>query len=182
MSGASGIIGDVADRASRFPFVVALLAGIAVTAAVVFAAITVIPQIIRASATEVAISDTTITFAAEGAAATVPVDAGWSYVIGPSDDAHATLVSPDGAFTVELTAARGVDPEQAARDAAGQAVTLFDREPVGDATVLHARVVGEDAIVGAVVDGDASVVFVARPSAAYEAELARLLSRIEVVP
>jgi len=182
MSAASVIIETVARRASRLPLIVATLAGLAVTAAVAFAAITVIPQIIRASSTEIAATDTTIALRGDGVTATVPVDAGWSYVSDSAGDVHTTLTSPDGSFELDLTAAHGVDPEQAARDLVDGTVAPFDREPIGAATVVHARVVGEDAIVGAVVDGAAAVVFLARPGTAYEAELAPLLSRIEVAP
>lgn len=151
-------------------------------AALVVAGFFVAPQIIRAASTEVAASDTHLTVTGAGGSATVPVDADWSYVVGPFDQSTAQLRSPDGIFTVEFTLRSGSDAEQEVSDVAGSALTPFDSEPVGAATVVHAQIVGEDAIAGAVVEGNASLVFIARPATGYDAELAGLLSRIEVTP
>lgn len=171
-----------APRTSRAPVVITIVGSIVLVAVLAIAGVVVAPQIIRAAATEVATTDTRITLTSTGATATVPVDEGWSYVVGPFDSATGQLRSPDGALTVDLTATSGTDAETAVRDVVGSAVTPFDSEPVGAARVVHARIVGEDAIAGAVVSGDALLVFVAHPSTGYEAEIAGLLSRIEVTP
>lgn len=170
------------SHTSRLPLIVAIVAGVLVVGALTFAGIIVIPQIVRAATTETAQSDTTVILAKDGVVATVPVRAGWGFTEGGHDTDHTFLTSPDGRFGVELTVVAGADPEQAARDAIGQELTAFDREPAGAATLLHARTPAEDATAGAVVVGDGAVVFVARPGAPYDAELAALLSGIEVAP
>lgn len=175
---------EMASLRPRLTMAVALVAAAAVIAAIVLAGLVIGPQIIRAAATNVATSATTITLTVDGAQATIPVDEGWSYVVGPFDDGEATLRSPDGSMTVQLTAVAGIgsdaDAERAASARSDAPLGAFDREPVGSATVLHARAVGEDVVVGAVVSGDAAVVFRSSPGAGFDAELAQLLSHIEV--
>jgi len=170
----------VTARRSRTPFVIALIAGIVLIVGLVVAGLTIGPQLIRAAAVEVAPSDTQMSLGTGTARATIPVDAGWAYGVDPFDSARATLRSPDGVMTVAFTVVHGVDAEQAARDAADRTLTPFDTESVGPATVLHARGVGDDLIAGAVVEGDTALVFVSTPGTHYDAELAALLSRIEV--
>jgi hypothetical protein len=160
--------------------VIAIVSSLLIVGVLVIVGLVVAPQIIRAAATEVSNGDARVTVTSTGASATIPVDDGWSYVVGPFDKGTALLRSPDGALSIEFVAASGSDPEAAVRAVVGSALTPFDSEPVGDATVVHARVVGQDAIAGAVVSGDSLVVFTCRPGAGYEAELAGLLSRIEV--
>lgn len=167
-------------RRPRATLLFALLAGVVVIALIAVAAVVVVPQIIRAGATKVASTDTTVTLTAAGIRAEVPAPEGWAYVLGPFDDHTATLRSPDGAMTVDVDLTATDDAEQAVRSVAGGAVTPFDHEPVGSSTVVHAQIVGEDAIVGAVVSGGAALVFTSRPATGYDAQLAELLAGIEV--
>lgn len=170
------------SRTSRWPLAIAIVSSVAFVAVLVIVGLIVAPQIIRAAATEVSDGDTQVTLTAAGASATIPVDDGWSYVVGPFDETTALLRSPNGAMSIEFAAASGSDPEAAVRAMVATTLTPFDSEPVGDATVVHARLVGEDALAGAVVSGDALLMFTCRPATGYEAELAALLSRIEVAP
>lgn len=169
-------------RRPRATLLIALLAGGVVVALVAVAAVFVAPQLIRAGAMKVADADTTVALVAPGIRAELPVRDGWAYVVGPFDDHTATLRSPDGAMTVDVDLTATDDAEQAVRSVAGAAVTPFDREPVGGSTVVHAQIVGEDAIVGAVVSGRAALVFTSRPATGYDAQLAELLAGIEVTP
>lgn len=168
------------SRTSRFPLVITILSSVAIVAVLAVVGVLVAPQVIRAAATEVSDGDAVMTVSAPGASATIPAPEGWSFATGPFDDATALLRSPNGAMSIEFTAASGTDAEAAVRGVVGSALTPFDSEPVGEATVVHARIVGQDAIAGAVVSGDALVVFVCRPADGYEAELAAVLARIEV--
>ena len=156
-------------RSSALILVIAWVAGIAAAGAVAFAAVTIVPQIVRATSLTVAEHDTTVILTGPGASARIPVAADWSYSAAQTGDGRTTLYSPNAVMTVDLTAIVTDDAEAAVRAATGAATTPFDREPVGEATVIHASLVGDDAIVGAVVDGDRAVLFTSRPAKGYDA-------------
>ena len=153
---------------------VSLIVGATVLVALAVGAVFVVPQIVRAAQTEVAAGPTEIRVATTGAAGQITVEDGWSYLVDPFDAASATVRSPDGEMTVAFTVVRTDDAEAAVRERAGGAVAPVDVEPVGATRVLHTRAVDDDATVGAVVAGGAAVLFDARPTTGYDAELALL--------
>lgn len=167
-------------RRSRAPLVVSLIVGAILLVGVAVGAALVVPPIVRAAQTEVAAGSTEVDVATTGAAAQLTVEDGWSYLVDPFDAASATIQSPDGEMTVTFTVLRTGDAEAAVRARAGGALAPFDDEPVGATRVLHTRAVDDDATVGAVVAGEAAVLFDARPTTGYDAELALLLSHVVI--
>lgn len=168
---------------SRLPVIVAVLATVLVLAAIGIAALTVGPAVWAAATTERVPADTTVTLETEGASASIPVAAGWSYNHPPFDRSRLTLRSPDGAMSIDFALVPGAgdaDAEAAARDLVSEEVGLFDREPIGASSVVHARSADGTVLVGAVVGPDSLVAFSSRPTPAYDAELATVLAGVVV--
>ena len=165
-----------ASRA-RASVVGATVAGAFLVAAIGVATVTVGPTIWSVATAEVSGVDTTLTLDAEGASASVPLDAGWSFSRALFDDTRATLRSPDGVMTLQVHLWVEADPEAAA---AAQTVpnVVFDSEPVGSVTVLHARTDARSTV-GAVVEEGAVLAFTSTAPETYDAELAAFLSRVE---
>lgn len=175
----------MASPRSRTPLIVALVAAVVVVAAIGLAALTVGPAVWAAATTERVTADTTVTLQTEGASATIPVEAGWSYHHPPFDRSRMTMRSPDGAMTIDfvVVADEGdTDAEQAASDLVSEDVGAFDREPIGSSSVVHARTTDGAVLVGAVVGPHSLVAFSSRPTPQYDAELATLLAGVTVAP
>ena len=148
--------------------------------AVVAAAIVVVPQARSSFAGEPVEVGTPVTVTTAGVTAEIPLTAGWSYRPALWDESRVTLRSPDGRMSIDLQLAVDVDPAEAARAAAGAPIDAFDTEPLGEATLLHARL-GDDTLVGALTQGGDVLTVVSTPSPAYDAELATLLSMVRFV-
>lgn len=164
-----------ASRA-RASVVGATVAGAFLVAAIGVATVTVGPTIWSVATAEVSGVDTTLTLDAEGASASVPLDAGWSFSRALFDDTRATLRSPDGVMTLQVHLLVEADPEAAAAQTVPNVV--FDSEPVGSVTVLHARTDARSTV-GAVVEEGAVLAFTSTAPETYDAELAAFLSRVE---
>lgn len=146
------------------------------------AVVTVGPQVWAAATAEIAEDDTTIFLETTGASATIPVDGGWVVSRALFDDSRVALRSPDGAMTVHFRLAVAPDPAAAARAQVPDELSAFDEETVGAVTVLHTRTPDGRSTVGALVEGEAVLAFESSALESYDAELAAVLSRIEVAP
>ena len=151
--------------------------GLAVLAVLTVVGIVIVPQVRNSMVGTAAEGDSAVTVTTAGVTAEIPLTMGWSYRPALWDESRVTLRSPDGWMSIELHLTSDVDPADSARAVAGVTIDVFDTEPLGGMTLVHARV--DDAtLVGALTDGADVLTFVSTPSPAYDAELATLLSSI----
>lgn len=169
-------------RRSRAEIVGIIAAWSAVVAIVLVAAIVFVPAIWSAASTTVIEADTELSLVEGDASAEIPVPSGWWARPAFADGSAVTIGSPDGVMTLTLRLTTSTDADDAIVRAAPDELETVDSEPLGAATLLHARTLTGDALVGAVAAGDAVLTFVSTPSPAYDAELAQLLATMTVTP
>ncbi|PRA81519.1 hypothetical protein [Microbacterium sp. MYb66] len=144
-----------------------------------------IPVIVRGLTATTSPHERTIVLTSETATATIVLPGGWSWLTPFGDESRGVAGSPDRAMTVEFALLSGTDApaalEQVAPGPLGPASEeiLSDR-PAGIEQILHARVLDQEIVVGAVTEAPVTLTFVSDPSPAYDAELADLLATIEV--
>lgn len=149
------------------------------------AAAMIVPVVVRGLTPSVSAQDRTVHLTNGDADASLVLPAGWSWRTHFGDESRGVAGSPDRLMTVELSIVEGTDLPAALDHVAPGTLgptseeTLTDG-PTGVGTILHARVVDQDTIVGAISEGPVIVTFRSSPSPAYDAELADLVSTIEV--
>lgn len=169
-------------RRSRAEIVGIIAAWSVAVAIVLVAALVFVPPIWSAASTTVIEADTELSLVEGDASARIPVPAGWWARPAFADGSAMTIGSPDGVMTLALRLTTTTDAEDAMVRAAPGALETVDSEPLGGATLLHARTLTGDALVGAVAEGDAVLTFVSTPTPAYDAQLAQLLAAVTVTP
>ena len=159
--------------------VITVLVSLAVLAALL------VPVIVRGLASTVSPDDRTIVLTNGTARAALVLPGGWSWRTPFGDESRGVAGSPDRAMTVEFALLSGTDAPAALEQVAPGQLGPASEEILSDRTagigqVLHARVLDQDTLVGAVEEGPIILTFVSTPSPAYDAELAELLATIEV--
>lgn len=148
-------------------------------------AVMVVPVVVRGLTPTVSAEQRTVRLTNETAQATLLLPGGWSWRSHFGDESRGVAGSPDRLMTVELSLVSGSDvPEALLRVAPGPLGPTSEETlspgAAGVGTVLHARVVDQETVVGAIAEGPVILTFRATPSPAYDAELADLLATVEV--
>lgn len=155
---------------------------ITVVVSLVVIAALVVPVVVRGLTPSVSAQDRTVQLTGATAQATLVLPAGWSWRTHFGDKSRGVAGSPDRRMTVELSLAPGTDAAAALERIAPGVLGPSSEEMLvaGVGPVLHARVVDQDTLVGAIAEGSVILTFRSTPSPAYDAELADLLATLEV--
>lgn len=145
----------------------------------------VAPVIVRGLTATVSPQERTIVLENETGRASIVLPGGWSWRTPFGDESRGVAGSPDRAMTVEFSLLSGSDTSAALDQVAPGPLgptseEILSERAAGVGEVLHARVRDQDTVVGAITEGPVILTFVSTPSPAYDAELADLLSTIEV--
>jgi hypothetical protein len=146
------------------------------------AAALVVPVVVRGLTPTVSTEERVVRLTDGASQVTFVLPGGWSWRTHFGDESRGVAGSPDRRMTVELSLRAGDD--------AAEALDAFTPGPHGPLseeslapgieTVLHARVIANDTLVGALPLDGGAVAFRSSPSPAYDAELAAFLATIEV--
>lgn len=154
-----------------------------VAVSVVAAAVAAMAVVWFVPATTVAEEELTVRLSNGSAVAEISLPSGWSWRAQFGDASRGVAGSPDRVMTVDFALVVDVDAVTALEDAAAAPLGLLNEESrSGAARLLSARTVEPGTIVGALSEGSAVVTFVSTPSPEYDAELATLLTGVELTP
>lgn len=135
------------------------------------------------TATTVAEKELTVRLSNGSAAARISLPTGWSWRAQFGDASRGVAGSPDRVMTVDFALIVDAGAVAALEEAAAAPLGPLNEEPVsGAARLLSARTVEPGTIAGAISEGSAVVTFVSTPSPEYDAELATLLTGVELMP
>ncbi|WP_223624246.1 hypothetical protein [Microbacterium sp. EST19A] len=180
-------IDRIAPRVPRRPrmHVLSVIA-ITVVVTVIVAAALVVPVLIGGLTSTVDTEERTVHLTDGTAEVQLVLPPDWSWRGHFGDESRGVAGSPDRRMTIELELAAEAEPLAVIEGIAPGPLGPASEEPLVDgpadlATVVYARVLDQDVVVGAIADGPVVVTFIASPSPAYDAELADLLATLEVV-